>query len=243
MLLLTKKANHQIKRKLKEIFGQTIFLPENPFLPPQIAFHTDLSCCRFQDALICSPSMYAFLSQFALPIPLIRGKKEPSEIYPNDIYYNAAAIGNFLFCREDFTEKEILVHAKETGMEIVNIRQGYAKCSIVKVSETALISADKNIQKAAMSCGLSCLPTDNSPVLLPGFPNGFLGGASICTDCTVFFIGDLTLHKDCEKIQNFCRENGKKTGWIRDMALYDLGSPIFLPEKICDKNENNKKKA
>lgn len=228
MLLISSKTPKEISEYVQKIFGQTLFLPENPFLLPETAFHTDLCCCKTPKKLVCSPWMFEGLKNHNIPRPLLKGTTEPSGNYPNDILYNAAAVGNFLFCNEPFTDKNLLNHAKKEGMKILHVKQGYTKCSMIPVSEKAVITADKGIERAAKENGLDCLLTTNEGVYLNGFENGFLGGAAICGKDVVFFTGDLSQHPDYPQISEFCKQHNKEPVWVPLMPLYDLGSPIYL---------------
>ena len=52
------------------------------------------------------------------------------------------------------------------GYEIINVKQGYAKCSICVVSDNAIITADKGIAKAAIQNRIDVLEItrlDNNP--------------------------------------------------------------------------------
>ena len=231
MLLITEKAPEAIKKRVHEIFGETHYLPDAPLLPPELAYHTDLSCCKMKNTLVCSPSCFLYLKNQKLSWPLLCGTKEPTSGYPNDIAYNAAEVGDFLFCFHCATEPEILKTAGQTGMKILDINQGYAKCSIIPVTDRALITADQKIAEKAEGNGLDFLLTTNDGVYLKGFSNGLIGGASVSGNGVVFFTGDITRHRDFERIQEFCRKHKKELCLTPSLPLYDLGSPVFLENK------------
>lgn len=230
MLLITEKTPETIIDRAQKYFGQILLLPEHSFLDKKTAFHTDLVCCRFEDALVCAPSLFAVLKKKNPTLPLIKGEKEPSGCYPGEVLYNAVAVGSFLFCNEKLTDSVILQHAKDSGIKIISVKQGYTKCSVIPVEKNALITADTKIADSAQEKGLEVLLTTNDPVVLPGFPNGFIGGCAVCGDGFVFFTGDLRRHPDAENIQEFCRKHKKEPLWVPGLPLLDLGSPVWVQE-------------
>jgi hypothetical protein len=106
--------------------------------------------------------------------------------------------------------------------------QGYSKCSTVIIDETRIITADTTIHRKAIAEGLSSLLITSGHVALPGYEYGFLGGASGTTGSTVFFTGTLKKHPDFNAIMSFIEESGKKTLFLSDDNIIDLGSILFI---------------
>ena len=154
--------------------------------------------------------------------------EEVGKSYPFDIAYNAALVGKFLFCYKKYTEKSIIALAEKRSLKIIDITQGYAKCSIAIVSKDALITGDKQINTAALKNGIDSLLVTNEGVNLIGFNNGFIGGASIKIKNKLFFTGDLSSYKDYNRIKDFCAVHSTELIYIKDAPLYDYGSPLYL---------------
>lgn len=146
--------------------------------------------------------------------------------YPQDIAYNAACTGKFFIHSLRYTAPELLSAAEELGMVMVDVRQGYAKCSTVIVDEEAVITYDRGIEKACAKAGLEVLLVQPGHVLLPGYDTGFIGGASGRVGDTVYFNGDLTEHPDHAKITGFIEDRGLQAKWFEDWPLTDIGSII-----------------
>jgi hypothetical protein len=149
-------------------------------------------------------------------------------IYPYDIAYNAALVGRFLFCHENNTDKLILEQAEIRGLTIIDITQGYAKCSIAPVNQNAIITGDKQIHGAAIKNGIDSLLVSNEGVLLKGYNNGFIGGATVKIGNKLFFTGDISIHKDYKKIKEFCMNHSIEIAYEKNEPLYDYGSPLYL---------------
>ncbi|MBQ6389580.1 MAG: hypothetical protein IJH90_08120 [Mogibacterium sp.] len=146
--------------------------------------------------------------------------------YPHDIAYNAACTGRFFIHNLRYTAPELMARATDLGMTPVNVRQGYAKCSIVIVDEDSIITYDQGIASACKDAGIDVLTVEPGHVLLPGYNTGFIGGASGRIGNTVYFNGDLTAHPDCGRIIEFIEARGLKVKWFSEWPLTDIGSII-----------------
>ena len=227
MILISNRVSIGMRKYLESRYAETFLLPPNPNLPENISFHTDLSCFYGSRTLICSPYLENYL-QGRLPCPVACGGKEPSAGYLNEIAYNAAAVGKFLFCHEKYTDMAIINLAKKNHLTILATKQGYAKCSIAVVNGNAIITADPDIANRAAAAGIRTLITTNTGVCLPGYTNGFLGGASVKINNTLFFTGNLKKHRDFHKIMAFCEQENTGVDFYEKEPLFDFGSPIYF---------------
>lgn len=144
--------------------------------------------------------------------------------YPGNIIYNAACTGKFFIHNFKYTDP-LLKKAAES-MELIHVPQGYTKCNTVIVNETAIITSDQGIAKACEK-KMDVLVIETGHVLLPGFPYGFLGGASGKIDETVFFHGDLSSHPDYKKIATFIHNRDLNIYFSKEYPLTDIGSILW----------------
>ena len=152
--------------------------------------------------------------------------------YPEDIPFNAACTGKYFIHNLKYTAPVLLKRAEELGLEMVNVRQGYAKCSTVIVDEDSVITYDRGLGKACTEAGMNVLLITPGHILLPGYDTGFIGGASGRIGDTVIFNGDLNAHPDSDRIIRFIEEKGLKIKWFPEWPLTDIGSIISIyPEK------------
>ena len=180
--------------------------------------------------------------------PLFRGDQARlSPAYPGDVLYNACCTGRYFIHNLKYTAPELLAAAgiaisgtasgpqtagsnaqsqtKHTGSMIpVQVPQGYAKCSIVCVDETSIITYDAGITKACLAAGLEVLQISPGHVRLPGYPTGFLGGASGRVGREILFNGDLSVHPDFAAIRDFIESRGLSCVHFPDYPLTDVGS-------------------
>lgn len=155
-----------------------------------------------------------------------------SPAYPGDIAYNAACTGKYLIHNLRYTAPGILQYAEKAGMVLIDVKQGYAKCSTVIVDEDSIITYDRGIAKACSSAGVDVLAIRPGHVLLPGFDTGFIGGASGRIDDTICFNGDLSAHPDSRDITDFISERGLRIRSFREWPLTDIGSIFSLQQSL-----------
>jgi hypothetical protein len=160
--------------------------------------------------------------------PIFFGNSEtPKDPYPYDIMYNAACTGKYFIHNLAASDKSLLQRAKEMGMVLVDVRQGYTKCNMVVVDETSLITSDKGIYNTlARYPDIDCLLVQPGHVSLPGFSTGFIGGASGRVGRRIVFHGNLKCHPECSQIIEFIEARGLETIWFEEFPLTDIGSAI-----------------
>lgn len=207
-------------------FGHTpIPCPPHPLLDAPIASHPDLLLFLTDDRILTHAD-YAPALDPALPLETI--SEQLGQKYPRDVLLDAALVGKHLVCRPDATSEALLAYAKEKGATVLPVRQGYAKCNLCIVSENAVITEDPSIARALSAVGTDVLHVAPGHVRLPGYPYGFIGGASGCDGEHVFFCGDLSLHPDGARIAAYCRLHGKIPVSLCPGELCDAGSLLFF---------------
>ncbi|MBR7088697.1 MAG: hypothetical protein IKI38_05010 [Mogibacterium sp.] len=177
----------------------------------------------------CHPDMFMCRMGADIGSELVRCTitgTQPGLVYPHDIAFNAACTGKYFIHNLQFTAPELLTRARELGMQLVNVRQGYAKCSTVVVDEDSVITYDRGLGKACLQAGMNVRMVTPGHVLLPGYDTGFIGGASGRIGDTVYFNGNLSSHPDFAEIVRFIEERGLRTRWFDEWPLTDIGSII-----------------
>ncbi len=153
----------------------------------------------------------------------------PHGKYPYTAPLNAVRVGRFIIHNSKYTDGTIKALAEERGLEIVSVNQGYARCSTIPVSDTALITCDPGISKAAASAGLDVQLISQGSVILTGEKHGFIGGATgVLPDGRVVFLGDIFRLPDHGAILSFIASHGAGYLRIEDLDLFDAGSLIFF---------------
>ena len=151
------------------------------------------------------------------------------KIYPNDAFLCALSIGGKVFHNKEYCDdriKNIFLN------EFYSVKQGYAKCAVCPVSESAAISADAGLIKVMRREGLEVLEISPDFISLEGFSVGFIGGAAFKLAPDVLAIsGTIDSHPDKQRIKEFLRRHGVKPVYLTDRPIFDVGSIIPLCEK------------
>ena len=153
--------------------------------------------------------------------------------YPFDVEFNCVSIGNKLICNINHTSKHILEFCKSNEIEILNVNQGYAKCSTCVVSDKAIITEDESIFKCAQKNNIDVLKIEKGHVLLDGYNYGFIGGCSgLIDEKLLAFNGSIDFHPQSKLIYDFCFEHGVDVVNLCEKQLFDIGSiiKVFKPD-------------
>jgi predicted Fe-Mo cluster-binding NifX family protein len=164
---------------------------------------------------------------------LIEGQSKLQEKYPADIAYNVARVGKFYFHNLKYTDPVIKKELEKRGVEPINIKQGYAKCSISVVDENSIITADKAIAKAAMNKGIDVLLIENhGEIALPGMNCGFIGGSTGLVDKKSWAVfGDYKKLNSAGSILEFLSKKEIQVKYLGEGQVFDYGSLLPILEE------------
>ncbi len=213
---------------------EAILLPKADYLQPSVASHTDMLIFMGFGRLFCHKNYYESNRELIERIAndsrleLTLSNEPTGDKYPLDVLFNVCIVDNHLICNEKTVSRLILETAKKQNYSIINVPQGYTKCSICVVSKNAIITADKAIAATCNMAGIDVLTVSEGHVSLPPYNFGFIGGASGACDDKVYFCGSLDTHPDGEKIKEFCRKHKKIAVSLSDGELQDVGSLFFI---------------
>ena len=203
----------------------------NPAVDEKISFHADISFLfDGTDTLFISSEMAQYENLFRNIVPrVIVIPENLGDSYPYDVLLNCVVLGRKLICNVDTVSPTVLKYFSEKDYFVINVRQGYAKCSVLPVSDNAIITDDPSIAKAGVIHGIDVLTVSKGSVSLDGFDYGFIGGASgRIDDRTVAFCGDISMHPDYDEIRQFIGKYGISALSLDDNRPYDIGSIIPL---------------
>lgn len=169
--------------------------------------------------------------------------------YPFDVPYNAVSTGRFFIHNTELTAPALLDHARFAGLQIINVSQGYTRCSCLPVGDRAIITSDEGIAKTIraynamireeleeegahsqeiMNETLDLLLIRKGCIVLEGFEYGFIGGTAGTVGDKIYFNGNLTDHPDSDLICRFIENHGFTPVWFDDEPLTDIGSIICI---------------
>ncbi len=154
--------------------------------------------------------------------------------YPDDCFLNFVDIGDYIICNKSFLSDNIIKFLDDKT--IIDVKQGYSKCSVCVCKKNTIITDDISIFKAVSKYkDIVSLLVEKGDIAIKEYNYGFIGGCSGLIDkYLLLFNGDLSTHTDFDKIKNFLYDNGVKYIDIKGKPLTDIGSIIPIMEKDGD---------
>ena len=235
-ILIGEKYFELLEKPLEKLGINALSVPGNVFVDPRLSGHGDLSVLhtggnvlwlaphlrksRFADRLSAMG--------FALDYPDI----SQSAAYPEDAQLNICICGKYAICNKSIVPAQIVNYLTANGFEIIDCRQGYAKCSVCVVTEGAIITADRGVEDAARGVGLDVLLIEPGYIALDGFNCGFIGGSSFkISHSKLAFTGTLDAHPNKNDILHFLIVHEVETVYLTERPIFDIGSGIPITEK------------
>ncbi len=209
--------------------GTVILVPRDDRFESRTSSHPDLVISIVDDTLIIDENAHAdiYKQLDSLGVPYVVGNSRLSAVYPQDIAYNAVITKDFLIHHLNYTNPLLTMHSTYTDKKLIQVKQGYTKCSTVVVNDDTVITADQGIYKAVNDL-MKALLIQPGHVLLGDDDNGFLGGASAGFEDTIVFHGDLSQHPDFLRISEFLEAAHKRLLYFEEFPLTDIGSVLIF---------------
>lgn len=196
--------------------------------------HADMQCIKINNEIIllsCCKNLRHILKE-TYSINTAYTSRSFSGKYPENILLNVQIIGKYVIGKEDHLDKTLLDRIRKYNFKIINVNQGYAGCSCLKVNDKALITADPSIYNALMNTEIDVLKIAEGYIRLSTAGEntfGFIGGASANLDNnTILFFGDIREHPDYSRITDFCNQHNTSIEYIKDYPITDIGSATLL---------------
>ena len=189
--------------------------------------HADMQCLIIEDTAFVLSCCQRLAKSLENDYKIVHCGDNITGKYPNNIPLNACVIEKTLIGRLDSVDKKVLDFCLKRGYQLINVRQGYTKCSCVVVSDHTLITADNGIFNSLNEINIEVLKVEEGRVRLSETTNGFLGGASGYYDHKIYFTGNIQLHPDYQRIKEFCDKHNTKMISLTDGPLRDIGGIIF----------------
>ena len=213
--------------------SEIVHTEKNPFLQQFLAYHPDMNISFIgrDDALLHSSQqpMAKMLKTRAKGLSLYISDQPDRPDYPFDIALNAVTFGKKIFGYKNRLSLQISDLAKSKGYEIIDCKQGYTHCSILKISENAAITGDKGLYNKLMSNGIDALQVNNSEIKLEGYSYGFIGGCGLMiTEHTLALNGSLKKCTFGNEMQAFCKKHGVEIAEASENQLTDIGGGFIL---------------
>ncbi|MCH5198137.1 MAG: hypothetical protein J1E34_04435 [Oscillospiraceae bacterium] len=204
-----------------------------PELSDEVSFHADMLICHAGENIIFIEPTQKKLSEklkalgFSVRFSEILEKK-----YPGDVKLNFAVSEDFILGNFASADKKLLEYFKESGKKLINVKQGYAKCSLCFVTENAFITEDEAIADVLKNEGKDVLLISKGDIYLSERHYGFFGGASgKISQQTLALTGSIDFHSDKENILLFLKKHSIELYELTHGKIRDIGGILPLTEE------------
>ena len=220
--------NKELVKRVEEL-GVKVLSSEN--LSKLLIFeqyHTDLQFLHYnKDTVFVLKECTSLKENLKKYFPnVIEISKNIEKDYPNNVMLNCVVLNDKLICNTKTIADEVLQMAIKDNLKIINVNQGYTKCSTCIVNENAIITSDKSIYKSCRN-EMDVLLIRQGYIELSGTDYGFIGGSSFKYNRnTVVFTGNIKLHPDYESIKSFAENHNAELLSLTENTMIDIGSII-----------------
>ena len=226
-LVVDSRISAESLKKLESMGYNAIKLPQNLLFDAPISSHPDIFMTQIDGKWFIDDAvheLFIFMSEFEI---VSRGQAAKEKYkYPKDVFLNCVQVGKYLICNKKHTCKEVIDYAIQNEIKVIDVNQGYCKCSICVVSDNAIITEDTGIAKTLEeNSELDVLLIEKGHVSLDGYNYGFFGGCcGLIENDLIAFNGSIEVHPEYLKIKSFCEKYCVNMVSLNDEKLYDIGT-------------------
>lgn len=227
LFIIDKRIPEESKNKLRS-YGYIIELFVNDITYNTIAGHPDIFFCKIGNQLIAAPNLPYIYKELLSEnnFPFIIGNNNVGDKYPVSAIYNAVVSDKYLIHKLNITDPMILKYTEQ--LEKINIEQGYSRCSLVPLKDNHFITSDKGIFNKLSEKRFSIIYAAPDEIILPGFRNGFIGGAFGVYENKIFIIGSLNYLSEGRMVRDYLMKLEYDVIELYDGPLFDGGSIIVI---------------
>ncbi len=204
----------------------------NTDIDSSVSKHADMAALNIGEGIIILDKKQIMLRRklAELGFTVLETAENIKGQYPEDVKLNFSLIGDYAVGNFNYADSVLLQNI--SAKKLINVKQGYCKCSVLVVDENSVITDDVSICRKMEAGGFDTLLIEKGDIYLEGHEYGFIGGASgKISKNTVVFFGDISIHTDFEKIKKFLREHGCSYACTDNGKLRDIGGFVSLFEE------------
>ena len=225
-VLVADNFSEKAAEKLKA-YGQVVRTKANKNVLKGLDTHSDILVHPLPSGdLVVDRDNFEYYKEIFGDKKVLPSHSSLSAKYPSDIHLNAFAFKNFFIHNLKHTDQVILDYYKNRGYELVNIKQGYAKCSCL-VTEDFVITSDGGIYETLKDL-IPIYKIDHGQIKLQNFNYGFIGGATGVLGKKIFFTGDFSHHSSHEEILKIINKYDYEIEILSKDPIEDYGSIYII---------------
>jgi hypothetical protein len=206
--------------------GYNVLLcPPSNLLYEAVCGHPDMLMHIYGNGVIVHKDMDTeFIQTLAsLNYSVYKSNSSLQSKYPHDVLLNSLCLGGLFVHSINFTDTKLLSLLKTR--KLINVKQGYTKCSTCVVTNQAVITSDISIANALTIEKIDVLLVPPGDIILPGLNYGFIGGATGLLESNVLaFYGHLDHYLYGKEVLSFLKKHKVEPVFLRNGKLIDRGS-------------------
>ncbi len=228
MLILVDKRAPEIVRKNLEELGDVVEFSTDGLVYKSISGHPDIFITQFADFNITAPNLPDTYRKTLKSnnIKFFEGELPVGNKYPQSACYNAVLSPKYFIHNLTISDNKLMKMAD--GKTKIHVAQGYTRCNLLLLNNEKMITSDRGIFSTLTNIGIDVFFVQPEEILLPGFKNGFVGGACGISGNTVYFMGNLNHLTGGKNLGQFIRTAGFEIIEIYNGPLFDGGGIFFL---------------
>lgn len=134
MKIIIDSRMREIEKEYLSRFGELVQILPQDTVYEEISGHPDIFFCKVNNCLFRAPNLELDLGT--------SGRDCVGFNYPGDIKYNVCQLGNFVIHNFKYTDKDVSDCIENSGLEKIQVNQGYSNCSTSVISDRACVTSD-----------------------------------------------------------------------------------------------------
>lgn len=233
LIIIDRNLPKEAKEKLAA-YGQVVEFSTEGFTHPSVSGHPDIFFFKTPQVLVIAPNLpeayFRILDQHLIRYKIgnlrVGTNGENKKIHHSAfIHYTAAVNDEYLVHTLQYTEPVILQNCHY--LKKIPVKQGYTRCNLLLLGKKHYLTSDTGIDETLKRHGLEGFFVSPEGIVLPGFQNGFIGGAIGIYGEKVFITGSLQRYPQGQTIKNYLEALNYEIVELYDGPLMDAGSILF----------------
>ena len=226
-IIIDSRMRNEEKEYLKK-YGELIEIECQDCVYDEISAHPDIFFCKINDQIFQAPNL-----KLEKQLKTQKGSSSVGKQYPDDVKYNICQIGKKIIHNFKYTDSLVNDYINSIGLEKINIKQGYTKCSIAVTSENSCITSDEGIYKTLQKENIDVLLLRDEIIHLQDKNknitnmNGFIGGSSCTIDNKFILFGDSDKLNSKSKLVDFLNKQKLELIDFKNLEIIDYGGVIL----------------
>ncbi|MDU6783365.1 DUF6873 family GME fold protein [uncultured Peptoniphilus sp.] len=225
-VIVAENLPEEVCEKLKA-YGEVVRTRANKKLLRGLDTHTDILVHPLPSGeIVVDRDNFEYYKKIFPDKKILPSRSILSKKYPKDVPLNAFTFKNYFIHNLKYTDKVLLDYYKNSGYQMIDIKQGYGKCSCL-VTNDFIITSDGGIYESLKDF-IPIYKINHGEIRLQNFNYGFIGGASGVLGKKIFFTGDLSQHSSYEEILKIIKKYDYEIEILSKDPIEDFGSIYFI---------------